>query len=342
VDAAIQSNGDFAAALRRTKLVIYNSGMVLVFGDGTLAGRDFLGYTVRRSLPLLVANHLGIPYGVYAHSFDSFDGAPGQDFFRRLLDGAAFVFCRERDSLRYLDETRIAGHSRMFVPDSTLSFTHRDEAWAKTFMEKHGLSSDRFLVVVPRTWLGDNVVRDAIGEKRSRAHMAKLRECITGWMRGTGSKVVIAVEVEDELPHARRLVYEPLPEDVRRECTMMDHFWLPDQAAALYRQARTVLTMELHSYLLAFAQGTPGVVATFAESGRKISMVSDFGQPDHQLDIDSASANVVLEAVCLASDAGHRHHLRTVLLPQLRAREQEAMDAIARALTHTNTQGRIR
>lgn len=334
VDAIMQENTDFTDVLRRTRLVIYNSGMVLVFGDGTLAGRDFWGYTVRRSLPLLVANRLGIPYGVYAHSFDSFDGVPGQAFFRRLLNEAAFVFCRDSDSLRYLEETGIAEHSRTFVPDSTLSFVQRDEAWAAAFMARHGLQPGRFLVVVPRTWLGDTVVRDAIGEARSNAHMGTLRKSIEAWVRSTGMQVVIAVEVADELPHARRLVYGPLPDGVRGQCVMMDGFWLPDQAAGLYRQARVVLTMEMHSYLLAFGQETPAVVVTFAESGRKIEMVRDFGQPENLFDIDRMPAGTVAAAVCRISDEHDyvRHRMRTVLLPRLRKAEQRALDVVARTL----------
>jgi len=334
VDTIMQENTEFTEALRRTKLVIYNSGMVLVFGDGTLAGRNFWGYTVRRSLPLLVANRLGIPYGVYAHSFDSFGGVPGQALFRRLLDEAAFVFCRERDSLRYLEGTGIAEHTRMFVPDSTLSFVERDDAWAAAFMAGHGLQPGRFLVVVPRTWLGDTIVRDAIGEARSNTHMATLRASIEAWVRSTGMQAVIAVEVADELPHARRLVHEPLPDDVRRHCVVMDDFWLPDQAAGLYRQARGLLTMELHSYLLAFGQETPAVVVTFAESGRKVEMVRDFGQPERLLDIDQATSCAVAEAVCkMDSEHGHvQERMRSLLLPSLRGLEQRALDIMAQAL----------
>lgn len=334
VDAIMQENTNFAEMLRRTKLMVYNSGMVLVFGDGTLAGRDFWGYTVRRSLPLLVANRLGIPYGVYAHSFDSFDGVPGQAFFRRLLKGAAFVFCRESDSLRYLEETRVAEHCRSFVPDSTLSFVQRDEAWTAAFMTRHGLQPGQFLVVVPRTWLGDTVVRDAVGEARSNAHMGTLRKSIEGWVRSTGMQVVIAVEVADELPHARHFVHDLLSEDIRAQCVMMDDFWLPDQAAGLYRQARVVLTMEQHSYLLAFGQETPALVATFSESGRKIEMVRDFGQPEHLFDIDQVSAGTVAEAVCKIHYEHDRiqDQMRTVLLPRLRKTEQGALDVVAGTL----------
>jgi polysaccharide pyruvyl transferase WcaK-like protein len=115
---------------------------------------------------------------------------------------------------------------------------------------------------------------------------------------------------------------------------MMDDFWLPGQAAGLYRQARGLLTMELHSYLLAFGQETPAVVATFGESGRKVEMVRDFGQPEMLLDIDHATPSGVAEAVCKMDDE-HDHvqeRMRGVLLPSLRGLEQRALDTMARAL----------
>ena len=335
VEAMKRDNPQFMSVLLNTRLLIYNSGMILVYGEGTLAGTDFWGYTVRRSLPLLVANKLGIPYGVYAHSFDSFDGEPGQLYFRRLLNEAAFVFCRDGDSLEYLRHLDIGPPDTMFVPDSTFSFADRDDRWAEAFMTEHGLKSREFIVVIPRTWLGDGVISSSVGERRSKAHIAKLRQIIEGWVRKTGMEAVIAVEVGRELPNAKRFLYDALSEDVRRQCTMVEDFWLAEQAAALYRHTRILITMELHSFLLAIPQGTPAIVPTFRESGRKIWMLRDFKLGEHMFDIDSASTETIEHALCQIhenyGDATHR--IRADVIPHLRAIEDEAMQAVAKALT---------
>jgi len=321
------------AAMAASDLVVYNSGMILVYGEETLANRDFWGYSVRRSLPLLLARELGVPYGVYAHSFDSFDDTPGQPYFRGLLDDAEFVFCRDSSSLRYLRELSIGPPDTLFVPDSTLSFVGTDDAWATAEVVACGLEPGRFMVVIPRTWRQDEITDRLVGEERSCAHMALLRETIERAWRELGMRTLIAVEVENELPHARELVYEPLADDVRAATVMRDAYWTPEQAASLYAQAAVVCTMELHSFLLATSRGTPAVVPTFAESGRKTAMIEDFGLGDWHFDIDQASADDVFGALsAIFSDAdGARTMLRETVLPRLRSIEREAVGIMARA-----------
>ncbi|MFO7946626.1 MAG: polysaccharide pyruvyl transferase family protein [Armatimonadota bacterium] len=294
----LESRGSgLLAQMRESDLFIYNSGMILVYGPGTLAGEDFWGYTVRRSLPLLIAREIGVSYGVYSHSFDSFDDAPGRPYFRRLLNHADFVFCRDSNSLQYLQRLDIGPEAARFVPDSTLAFSGEEEGWAERFLDRHEVGERQFLVVIPRTWLGDHITRERIGPERGEEHMASLQEVIGTWVKRTAHPVVLGVEVEDELVNVRELVYERLPEEVREKCVMLEEFWRPEQAASLYRRAEAVLTVELHSFLLAVAQGTPAVVWTFAESGRKIEMVRDFGLGEWLFDIDEDDAQAVADCL---------------------------------------------
>jgi polysaccharide pyruvyl transferase WcaK-like protein len=310
--------------------------MILVYGDGTLARTDFWGYTVRRSVPLLAAWKLGVPYGIYAHSFDSFGAAdgPGQPYFRRLLEDARFVFCRDGSSVEYVRELGIDAPHLMFVPDSTVSMDRRDDGWAEGFMNRHGLESREFLVVIPRTWRGGGMISPSIGRERSLSHMEKLRQIIRHWVQRTGMKVVIAAEVGRDLPNAREFVYDRLPDDLRTKCVCLDDHWITEEAIALYRHARIVLTMEMHSFLMAIPQGTPAVVATFKESGRKIRMVEDFKLPDWLFDIDQVSAEELGQAI------GHIHDdypqqsdpLEADVIPHLRRLEQRAVEIIGESL----------
>ena len=334
VDSLKRNDPEMITALAETKFVVYNSGMVLVYGNGTLAGNDFWGYTVKRSLPLLAAWKLKVPYGVYAHSFDSFGQSPGLPYFRRLLGDAFFVFCRETSSLRYIEGLGIKPAVLRFVPDSTVSFTGRNDRWAKVFMDEHGLESKQFAVFIPRTWLGCGVVKRIVGEQRSRAHVAKLRDLIQWWVRETGMKAVIAVEVASEQPHAKALLYDPLPEDVKQHCVVMGKFWTAEQAASLYRHTRILVTMELHSFLMAVSEGTPAVVATFKESGRKIQMPEDFKLGDFMFDIDSAPTCEIERAISRIhrNYAKKTNRLRTRVIPYLRTIERQAMQAVVDVL----------
>lgn len=326
----------FVACAQETRLLVYTSGMIAVYGEGTLAGANFWGYSIRRSMPLLAAWKLGVPYGIYAHSFDSFGPAdgPGQPYFKRLLEDAQFVFCRDGSSVKYVQSLQIAAPHLMFVPDSTVSAERRDDAWAEEFMTRHGLESKRFLVVIPRTWQGGGVISSAIGRARSLSHMGKLREVVQQWVQRTGMKVVVGAEVARDLPNARAFVYDQLPAEVRCQCVMLDPFWTTEQAVALYRRTRIVVTMEMHSFLMAIPQGTPTVVPCFQESGRKISMLEDFQLSDWLFDIDQASAQQIGLAVAAIHDNYQRQteRLEREVIPHLRRRERRAIEIIGQSL----------
>ena len=333
-DSIRRNNPNFTKTLTETKLVIYNSGMILVYGKETLVGTRFWTYSVRRSLPLLVAWKLGIPYGIYAHSFDSFGDSPGRPYFKRLLEDAQFVFCRDGDSLSYVKSLGIEAPHLMFVPDSTVSFARRDDDWADAFMAKHDLKSREFMVVIPRTCFDTSVISRSISEKRSTAHCRKLREIIEHWVRKTGMKVIVAAEVRNQLAPARKLVYDPLPADIKNRCVMMEKFWTTKQATALYRHTRILVTMEQHSFLLAIPEGTPTVVPIFKESGRKIWMLHDFKLGEYLFDVDAASTQQIEQAINKIHDNYEREsdRIRTDVIPHLRAIEQKAMHVIAESL----------
>ncbi len=331
-----QSHARFWTILKETRMVIYTSGMILVYGEGTLARENFWGYSVRRSLILLIARELGIPYGVYAHSFDSFGEAdgPGIPYFKQLLEDASFVFCRDSDSAGYLRQLDIKARHLMFVPDSTVSYLHRDDEWAELFMTRNGLESRQFLVVIPRTWKGGGMISPTIGEERSRIHMEKLRNIIQRWVQETGLKVVIGAEVSRDLPNARALVYDLLPRDIQKRCICLESFWSTEQAIALYRHSRIVVTMELHSFLMAIPQGTPVVVPTFRETGRKIKMVDDFKVSDWLFDIDQNSATQIGQTVLQIHSEYDKQNkrLREVVIPSMHKKEKRALRIIKKYL----------
>jgi len=329
----------FLDLMRETRLLIYNSGMILVYGDGTLANRDFWGYSIRRSMPLLTAWKLGIPYGIYAHSFDSFGEAdgPGRPYFKKLLEDARFVFCRDGDSVKYIQSLGINAPHLMFIPDSTLSLDRRDKAWANALMARHGLASRQFLAVIPRTWQGGGVISSAIGRERSLSHMEKMRDIICRWIHHTGLKVVIGAEVGRDLPNAREFVYDKLPADIREKCVFLDDYWTTEQAVALYEHTRILVTMEFHSFLMAIPQATPTIVPTFKQSGRKIWMVDDFKLPDWRFDIDEDSAEQIWKTIARIHDTYPRQikRLETEVIPHLRNLEHRAMDIIGQSLANS-------
>ncbi|RIH63806.1 polysaccharide pyruvyl transferase family protein [Mariniphaga sediminis] len=334
-----QEYPQFIDVLLETCLFIYNSGMILVYGEETLAGSGPIGfwnYTVLRSLPLLIAWKLGIPYGIYAHSFDSFGDVndSGQPYFRKLLENAKFVFCRDSNSVDYVKSLQINAPNLMFVPDSTISANQCDNNWASEFMKRNGLNQKRFLIIVARTWNQGDRGSSTIGRKRGFSHMEKMRHIISQWVLKTGMKVIITSEVESDFNNVAEFIYYKLPENIRSSCIMPDAFWTTEQAVALYRQARIIVTMEVHSFLMAIPQGTPTIVPTFSESGRKIWMLNDFKLNDWLFDIDNVSAEQIEDTIFKINDQ-YQHYsdlVNTKVIPYLKNIEDRAMKIVGKAL----------
>ena len=334
IESLRRDSPEFIKILEKADLLIVPSGMMLNYGESTLAGTDFWGNTLPLSLPLLVARKLEVPYGLYGQSFTAFEGKAAVRFFKTLLEDAQFVTCRDGDSLNYLRSLGIKARGLMFVPDSTFSFGKRDDEWAGRFLAENNLKPREFLVVIPRTWPRNSRITELIGEERSKMHARKLRRIIQHWVRKTGRKVLIAPETKGQEVNSREQIYDPLPEAIKSQCVNLDEFWLSEKATAVFRQARLLLTMEQHSFLLAIPESTPTVVAISAESGRKRWMLRDFGLGEYLFDIDTDPVSKIEQALFHINDHYETEsaRLQNEVIPRLRAIEERQMKLIGKAL----------
>lgn len=351
IDAMERNNPDFIEALKESKLLIYPSGMMLNYGEITLSGTDFWGDFINFSLLIMVARKLGVPYGIYAQSFMAFEGPPAVYFIKTLMEDAAFVTCRDSSSVDYIKNMGINGpfcrplpyHAPpnydgqvinaphlQFVPDSTVSYGFRDDEWGEDFMARKGLTSDEFLVVLPRTWPRPSTLTQFIGQERSRRHEHRLRSIIKDWVEKTGMKVLIAVEVKEQMPHHKTRVYDPLPDDIKSHCEVLDEWWLSEQAASVFKHARILTIMDFHSFYLAIPEGTPTVALMTRESGRKIWSCRDFKLPEYMFDIDVTPTATILDQLYYI----HNHYetetarIENEVIPHIRAIEEKQMEII--------------
>ncbi len=313
----------FRQAFAQADLLLYNSGTTLSYGRWS---RDW-NRTIPLAMPLFMAHLAGKPHGIYCQSFEKF--APPSDLvFPQLLSGAQFVFCRETDSLEYLRSLGTRPPVLEFGPDSTFAFDLRDEKFADRFLAEHELEPRRFITLTIRT-----KVQGFLDDRREQDHAAKLRQLVTSYVRRTGEKVLLCPEVVHEIEPARRLIFAPLPEDVKRSVRLKESFWLPDQAFSVFARARAVVSMEMHSVILAIAAGTPALHPVFAEAGRKRWMLRDLGLRDWLFDIDAVPPGPILEAA-LAVQRDYAGALASVrsAMEIVRRRQAETMAVVRRAL----------
>jgi polysaccharide pyruvyl transferase WcaK-like protein len=274
------------AAIRRSDLFIRNSGM----GQDT----NFMEF----------CRKIGKPYGLYGQSyFPGMVEGGGAAERKALLDGAAFIYCRETKTLEILRNAGVKPPVLEFGPDGCFGIDVRDDERGLATMKKLGLDERKFITIQLRT---NTAKLPGVDDKRvpslnplhpspqqiadDERRAAVYRDLITRWVKRTGFKVLIAPEVKKEMEHNKRLIHDPLPADIREHVVNLEYFWNADEAASVFARAHTAVCHEPHSLIIALANGTP-VIHTYSEfHSPKCWMFKDIGLPEWLLEFDSTPA----------------------------------------------------
>lgn len=230
---------------------------------------------------------------------------------RELLDRAERLYCRDSHSLRLVQEAGIATGRTAFAPDAAFACDIRDDVWAEQFVHRHGLVPGGYCCFIGRRryppfhrmdqWYRETPEQVAAGEALNAATAepdhAKLRAVITGWVRATGKVAVVCPEMIYQLDDADPLLVDRLPDDVRRRVVVVRDWWCTDQAVALYARARAVVSMKMHSPVLAQGQGVPSLHIRQQEDTAKGQMWRDLGLAEWLFEIDAIDGSEVLAAL---------------------------------------------
>lgn len=246
------------------------------------------------------AQQMGKPYG--------FGGITLNDDelqkFRGLLAGARFVFTRDTDSLEALLKTGIQGPKMAFGPDATFALDLRDDAAAERLLAEHKLIPGAFLCAIPRLrwtpyWetspesVKPNPERSAVNEAFADRDHAKMREAIIAWVEETGQKVFLVPEMTYEVPRLRPFLFDPLPEKIKKNVTVLDRYWLTPEAAGVYAKASAVISFEMHSPIIAATNGTPALLLRQPTDTRKGQMWRDIGLSEWIFEIDDSTGGQI-------------------------------------------------
>jgi polysaccharide pyruvyl transferase WcaK-like protein len=317
-------------AFRGADLLVLNSGMTMSYGYYGLEWERYIG----RPLAFLKAREMGIPYGVYGHSFDRI--APQADIlYRDIFRTAAFVYTRDGESLKTLRAAGVKCPEMAFGPDSTFGFQWQNRERGEAFLKAQRLEPGKYLAFIPR--LDVNRFRD---DGREKDHAAQTREIITGWVRATGLPVALVPEVQKQIEPARTMVLEQLPADVRNAVRFQPDFWMPDEAQYVYGKAVALASCEMHSIILGLAAGTPSVHFYFRQAGLKQWMVRDIGLPEWLLDQDEVPPAKIAETlVSIAKDPAGARRRTAKAMAFVGERQAATMSVVRRAAeTHHQSQ----
>lgn len=213
------------------------------------------------------------------------------DSLHDLLENASFVYTRESLSLANLKSAGLQRTKLGLAPDATFSLKLSGEEAAKAFLAKTGLQPKKFIAAIPRLRYTpyhlfkknyqqsreEVARRTAVNEKHQHEDHAKMREAIVAWVRNTGNKVLLCPEMTYQVELLDPLLYNPLPDDVKKKVVRRKTYWITDEASSVYRRATAVLSFECHSPIIAATGDTPGLYLRQPEDGIKGQMWTDVG-----------------------------------------------------------------
>lgn len=284
----------------------------------------------------------GKPYGVFGITMDALwpsttgslqhlrsvvrELAPGhlRGETRAVLEGAAFVFCRDSITLDYLNGQGVASPVLAFGPDATFAFDGAEDAAAAAILSDYGLTDGRFLCLVlkkrytsyyrihGRDPVPEDLRREAVNAIETPRDLAILSEVAADWVRDTGLPVLVCPEMEYQVELAQQMV-PLLPADVRDVVHVLPAFWQVHEAAATYARAAAVISLDCHSPILAIVHGTPARYLRQPTESVKGAMFADLGMEDIVDELDDGSACRVRSflAGVRTDSSAFRHQVRT-------------------------------
>jgi len=262
----------------------------------------------------------------------------------RVLDQAAFVFCRETLTLGYLRAQGVATPHLDFAPDAAFGIAIRDEERTDRFLADHGLAVGRFICVIPRSRYtpyhlvhatpptAEDLHRAAISARHLEADLAKLAVVIETWVRQTGHKVLLCPEMTYQVAIAQRL-HGLLPPAIRTAVVCRPDYWLPDEAVATYARACALVSLDNHSPIFALAQGVPACYVRQPTDTTKGKMWEDVGLEDWFFEIENTTAAQISERLLAIHRDPAAAQVRVQgVMARVRARQRQSLQVVGDVL----------
>lgn len=251
-------------------------------------------------------NETGKPFGVMGISLTTDNPQLIAD-----LGKADFVYFRDGVSFAKAKQLGCKCPVMDFGPDTAFGVMNlrHDEA-ATAFMKENGLEEGKFLCCIPRyRWTPFWTVKKGRpyedfkfkrNEEKEEHDHAPHRAAIISIVRETDMKVLICCEDQTQIPLGKEMLYDPLPEDVKKKVVWRDRYWLTDEALSTFVRSAGLFGNEMHSPIMCIANGIPAVVCRWDEQTNKGFMWKDIGLDDWLFTMDDEEQVARIPATVLA------------------------------------------
>ena len=249
------------------------------------------------------SSETGKPYGVCGITFSATSSTATKPASEGALDrtiavlsGARFVFFRDSVSLEFAKKLGCTSPLLEFGPDGAFATDLRDDARAEAFLREHDLEEGRFLCCIARLrytpyWkikAGSTFdpLKHARNEAMKEHDLAPLRKAIVEVVQHTSMKILLCPEDATQMEVNKELLYDPLPEHIRKRVVWRRDYWLTAEALSVYIRSAGLFGAEMHSPIMCIGNGIPAIVCRWAEQTSKGMMWRDIGLGDWLFDLD--------------------------------------------------------
>jgi len=251
----------------------------------------------------------GKPYGIAGITFFR-----AKEDGRELISGAKFAFFRDSISLQTARDVKITCPIMEFGPDATFACDLTNEEAASAWLKEVGLEDGKFMCCIPRLRISPyweikpgvpfREAAHARNEEMKEHDNGPLREAVIALVRETDLKVLLCPEDASQMKVNKEMIYDKLPEDVKKRVVWRQDYWLTDFATSVYKRSAGLFGNEQHSPILCVANGIPAVVCRFKEQSSKGFMWKDMGLGDWLLnhDLDEPAQRLTPTVLAIAKN----------------------------------------
>ncbi|GAB5561539.1 MAG: polysaccharide pyruvyl transferase family protein [Synoicihabitans sp.] len=212
------------------------------------------------------------------------------------LNGAAFAFFRDSESLRFAHQQGCTTGVMDFAPDAAFACDVRDDAAADAFLEANDLSPGKFVCCIAKlrfapywrfkTGYPQDPGKHAVNERFKEQDNAPLLEAVRRVVRETDFKVLLCPEDMSEMAVNKEMIYDRLSERDRAKVVWKSDYWLVGEAISTYRRSDGLFGLQMHSPIMCIGHGIPAILCGLDQQTSKQIMWDDIGLSEWHLDFD--------------------------------------------------------
>jgi hypothetical protein len=228
----------------------------------------------------------------------------------KVISGAKFAFFRDSVSLELARSKGATCPIMEFGPDATFACDLVNDAPAAAWLKEAGLEDGKFVCCIPKLrnspyWemkkgYAFDEKKHARNESMKEHDIGPLRNAVIAVVQQTPMKVLLCPEDSSQMKLNKEMIYDKLPEDVKKKVVWREQYWLTDFAQSVYNRSAGLFGNEQHSPIMCIGHGIPAIVCRYQEQTSKGFMWRDIGLSEWLFDHDFDEAEKGLTPAVLA------------------------------------------